>query len=364
MTAGAGDDDVARLESFLASELDVDVVGTELLQDGLNRSIAISTADESRAFVLRQRRKLPDASYIIDISDEFRVLQSLTGTPVPAPEPVLFCDDESLLGGRFFVMTALDGESIPLGSTLPERFQTPESRRRVGHLLVDTLADIHAVDTERFEGSCKHVPPRDQIERSVDRLDVAAAETKLDLSALRDVARWLREHVPADSRTTLVHGDYRPGNVLFEGTDQPAVGGVIDWETALLGDPLTELGYLLLRWRDDGDPVPALDDLVSRYPDSDAIGELRAMNEHGLAPFTSEPGSPTRRELVARYEDRTGYSFDHRQFYLALAAFMLATVWVDLHRHDAESGSASEREPYIAYMTMLAESIVDGTFDL
>ena len=364
MTAGLEGYDSARLESSLASELEADVVGTRLLQDGLNRSIAVSTPDEDPAFVLRQRRKLRDAGYIIDLDDEYAVLEGLLETPVPAPEPLLFCGDESILGGRFFLMTALDGESVPLGSRLPERFQTPAARRRVANLLVDTLADIHSLDVEAFGNPCEHVTPRDQLERSVDRLDVAAAETELDLSALREVAAWLRENAPTGVRTTLVHGDYRPGNVLFDGTTRPEVGGVIDWETALLGDPLTEVGYLLLRWRDEGDPTPDLDELEARYPDSDAVAELQAANERGLAPFTSAPGSPSRRELVARYEEQTGFSFDDWRFYLGLAAFMLATVWVDLHRHDVTAGASSDREPYIEYVTMLAESIVDGAFDL
>jgi aminoglycoside phosphotransferase (APT) family kinase protein len=277
---------------------------------------------------------------------------------------VLFCDDASIVGDSFFLATRLDGATVPLGSDLPERFRNPPSRGKVAELLIDTLAEVHSLDVGPFEDVCERQTPLEQVALATDRLDEAAGVTGRERPTLRAVGQWLRRNAPPSPTTTLVHGDFRPGNVLFAGTDEPEITGVLDWETAMLGDPLTELGYLLLRWRDDGDPTPPLGGLEARYADEDALGDLREANEHGLAPFTAEAGSPTRRELVARYEDETAISFENERFYRAHAAFMLATIWEDLHRYRIEAGDESGFEPLVDYMTMVADSVVSGEFRL
>lgn len=361
MTEAGTDPETAALESSLAAELGVEVTGTEVLGDGLNLLIAVSTA--SGEYVVRRPNELREASYIIDLEDEYGVMQRLQDTSIPVPEPVLFCEDEAVLGDSFFVMTALDGEAVQLGEDLPERLQNPRARRRVAQLLVDTLAEIHSLPVVPFEEVCERHTPRGQVVRTLDRLDAATRVTGHDPPALRAVGEWLERNAPVEPETTLLHGDFRPGNVLLAG-ERPEVAGVLDWETALLGDPLTELGYLLLRWRDDGDPTPPLGELEARYPNSDALRQLRARNERGLSPFTNRAGSPSRRELVARYEQKTGRSFENDRFYRALAAFMLATVWEDLHRHRREAGLSSDWEPHVEYVAMLAESIVSGELRL
>ncbi|WP_276257058.1 phosphotransferase family protein [Halomontanus rarus] len=364
MTEVDVDFDIAELESSLSAALDVTVVETEVLHDGLNLSLAISTANEERAYVLRRPNKLRHTEAFNDLKQEYGVMRRLEQTAVDAPEPVLVCEDESVIGDPFLVMTHLDGVSIPLGSYLPDRFQTPASRERVATRLIETLADVHTVDVDPFADVCERATPREQVARTTARLEAATAVTGHEPPALWDVAEWLRRNAPSDSETALVHGDYRPSNVLFAGADRPEIAGVLDWETAFLGDPLTELGYLLLRWRDEGDPTPSLDELEARCSNDDAIRDVRETNERGLAPFTNEPGSPSRRELVARYEDETGLSFENQRFYRALAAFMLATVWEDLHRYQIEAGAESDQEPHIDYMSMIARSIVSGEFKL
>lgn len=181
---------------------------------------------------------------------------------------------------------------------------------------------------------------------------------------MRSVADWLLEHAPDDPATALVHGDFRPGNLLYADASTPRVTGVLDWETATLGDPLTDLGYLLLRWRDEGDPTPSIDELESRYGASESIEQLRARNEDGMAPFTAKAGSPTRRELVDRYETATGFAFEHDRFYRAHGALMLAAIWEDFHRLRVEADEPSDWPPHVDYVAMLADSIVGGDLEL
>lgn len=352
------DADTASLASYLETELRASVRETEVLHDGLNLNVAVETA-EGR-YVARRPNKLRETALFNGVADEYRILELLDDTAVPAPSPVLLCEDPSVLERPFLVTTYVDGEAVPLGTDLPERFRSPMGRRAVAHLLVDTLAAVHGVEPGPFEAVCEHKTARQQVDDALDRVDAAAAATGRPFADLRAVGERLLAAAPEHRTTTLVHGDLRPGNVLFAGDDEPRVGGVLDWETAMLGDPLTELGYLLLRWRDDGDPTPSVEELAERYPDNGALADLRETNERGLCPFSAEAGSPGRADLLARYEDATGTTIDHGQFYVAHAAFMLATVWADLHRVAVETDRDSDKEPYVDYMAAMAELALDG----
>jgi aminoglycoside phosphotransferase (APT) family kinase protein len=352
--------DTAALESYLSRELDENVVDIEVLDESLNLSLAVSTADEENAYVLRRPTRLRHTDVFNDLRAEYRLLERLEDAAVPTPTPISFCEDGSIVGDSFFVTTFLEGESIPMGSTLRERFPTAHARREVATGLVDALAEIHALEAGPFEDATQRHTPLEQVDRAVDRLDRAREVTGRELPTLRAVAEWLRENAPSDRQTALVHGDFKPGNVLLEGTDDPEVTGVLDWEAAMVGDPRTELGYLLLYWRDEGDPTPPVDEIAARYSSESAIGDLRDLADDGFYPFTTLPGSPDRAELVARYEDRTGIAFDDGRYFRAHAALMLATVWEDLHRYCLETGVESHYEPLVDYMAATATDIVDG----
>lgn len=351
--------DLAALERYLDGELDESVTGVEVLQDGLNLVVAVSTTEADPSYVVRRPNKLRGTYYMNPLEREFELMGRLEPTPVDAPAPVLFCGDESVLGEPFVVVTHLDGEVVPLGSGLPPRFRNPGARTALADRLIDTLGVIHGLDTGPFETVCNRVTPRERVVRAADRFESLASVTGHDPLALDDVADWLRRNAPENGETRLVHGDFRPGNLLFSGDETPSVAGVLDWETARLGDPLTDLGYLLLRWRDEGDPVPSLSALEERGVDGSTLGDLRETNERGLAPFTSNPGSPDRPELMARYEDRTTVTVENERYYRVQAAFLLALVWADLHRYRVEAGEDSDREPWVDYMLLLARAIID-----
>lgn len=358
------DFDVDSLRSYLSSKLGGAVTGFEVLHDGLNLSIAFSIADDGSTYVLRRPNELRDSESFIDVTNEYDVLHRLRDTPIPAPEPVLVCENQSVIGDSFLVMTYLDGVTVPLGEYLPERFRNPANRWRIAATLVDTLAALHSVDVRPFADVCERRSPLDQVAESTERLEEASRETGHEPPAIWDVADWLRGNAPPDPGTVLCHGDFRPANVLFGGTDRAELSGVLDWETAFIGNPLTELGYLLLRWRDDGDPTLPLGDIRAKYANGSRIRKVVEWNEYGLAPFTNQPGSPSRKELVTRYEATTGKSFENERFHLGLAAFMLVAVWEDIYRHQLEEGASSDWEPRIDYMSSLANSVIRGNYPL
>ncbi|PSQ58677.1 phosphotransferase family protein [Halobacteriales archaeon SW_7_71_33] len=351
------------LGSYLARRLDcaVTATGVTVLNDGLNLTLSVSTTRGE--YVVRRPNEFRSTPLFADLRVEYEALERLADASVPVGRPVLLCEDESVLGGPFLVREHLPGETVPLGSALPERFRNPDARRAFAERVIDGLVAVHSVPVEPFADVCEHVPPGEQLERTVEWLTAARAATDLDPLRVDDVVDRLREVVPPDPETTLVHGDYRPGNLLFAPTAEPTITGVIDWETVALGDPLTELGYLLLRWRDPGDPAPSLDPIEARHPAA-AVESLRAWAERGMAPFTSEPGSPTRAELVDRYERETGTAAENLGFHVGLSALGLLTVWANLYRERAEDAGVDATLPArIDYVSLLAHSVLTGATD-
>lgn len=363
MTDSLPEADVPALRATLAAVLDDPVTAVDCLGDGVNLVLSVRT--ESERYVCRRPSALRDAPYMNDLRSEYAVLQGLERTPVPSPTPVAFVDDVEPLGGPFVVTEYVPGEVVPLGDDLPERFGTEAAHDATAEGLVAALSAVHAAPVDRFAGDLDRVSLGEMVEQSADRGVAATAETDRDGSRLRSLADRLRESVPTDPDVALVHGDFRPGNVCFAGRDRPRVAGVLDWETALIGDPLTDLGYLLLRWRDAGDPTPDVDAIAVRYPDADdeTLAALRRANDRGIAPFTSVSGSPSRETIVERYEARTGRAFSDRRFYVALGALGLATVWEDLHRRRVAAGERSDFEPYADYAVELGELVLDGALD-
>jgi aminoglycoside phosphotransferase (APT) family kinase protein len=121
---------------------------------------------------------------------------------------------------------------------------------------------------------------------------------------------------------------------------------------------------MLLRWRDEGDPTPPVEETAARHPDTDVTEELTGDDAPGVAPYTTRPGSPTRRELTERYETATGIPFEHDRFYRTLAAFDLAAIWENIYREQLGSDSAGQWEPSIEYLLLVGESIACGDHTL
>jgi len=356
------DVDTTELEAFLAAELDAAVTGVEVIADGLNLVATVTTtaSGDTPAYTLRSPRMLRESGLFVDLRAEYEVLERLASTPVPAPEPVRF------LGGGplerpFYVATYLPGEPFPWGDPLPEQFRTPDVRDGIATRVVETLAAVHGVDTRPFASVCPASSPLEQVEATTARLDAVTEATGHELAGLRAVADRLRERAPTDHERTLVHGDFRPGNLLFGAEGPPRVTGVLDWETVMLGDPLTELGYLLLDWREGTEwPDPSV---LDRHPDTPGMERVRELHRDGLTPFTTRAGSPSAAELVTRYESLTGRQFEHGGFHRALAAVGLATVWADIHRHGVVAGEQDPVEalPAVEYVGRVAAAALDET---
>lgn len=358
------DVDTERLTTYLSEHLDAPVIDTAVLEVGLNRVFRVATADDPQAYVVRQPTGGRDNEGFIDIATEHALTDRLKATPVPVPGVVHFCEDESVLGSPFSVIEYVEGGSIDWGASLPEGYRDERFRERLGRLFIDTLADLHSVDTGLFTDVCGQVRPQEQVSRNVAQLETATRATGHNSDTLWRVADWLQANAPERSEITLVHGDYKPDNVFLTWRNEPNVSAVVDWETAKLRDPRTELGYLLFYWREEKDPLLAMDELEARHPAS-IMANIYERERKGFWPFTKRRGSPSRREMVERWERSTGFAYVNDHFYRAFGAFMLATVWEGLYANALERGEdVTGWEAHIEYVAELADAIADGDISM
>ncbi|MCF3167647.1 phosphotransferase family protein [Streptomyces californicus] len=238
-----------------------------------------------------------------DMAREYRVISGLHPTAVPVPEPLLLCEDDTVLGAPFYVMEYVEG--VPYRTAEQLAPLGPERTRAAVLGLVDTLVDLHAVapgavglgDFGRPEGFLER-----QLRRWGKQLDASRNRELAGVDALHaDLGRAL----PASPAPTVVHGDYRLDNVLL-GPDE-RIRAVLDWEMSTLGDPLTDLGLLVMYSSDLGLP------------------------ESPVSTTSGAPGHPSPGELIERYAARSGRDTSAISWYTAFAWFKLAVILEGIH---------------------------------
>lgn len=266
-----------------------------------NPTYALATIDRDgrpRQYVLRKRPAAAALPSAHRVDREFRVLRALQETDVPVPRVRVLCEDPAVLGSMFFVMDHVQGRLFS-DPTLPGC--TPVERKSIYNSMVDVLARMHAVDYAAL-GLADYGKPGDYLKRQVDlwTRQFQAAQTG-ELPSMQRLGNWLAANVPAAGRTTIVHGDYRPNNLLVHPTE-PRVLAVLDWELSTLGDPMCDLAYTCFCYYIDEAPV--------------GFG--------GADPVTL--GIPSEAEFVQRYCELTGQPVRDRTFYLALQLYKSAAI--------------------------------------
>lgn len=272
--------------------------------------------------VLRRppRPPLPPSAH--DVLREARLLRALADTPARVPDVLAVCDDESVIGSPFYVMELIDGDVIV--TDIPPAIDTPAERRRISEELIDALVEIHAVDWRAvgLEGFGK---PTGYLERQLRRFGGLWELNKTrEIAAVERVGAWLAENMPESGPATIVHGDFRLGNTIFAPGAPARLAGVLDWEMATIGDPLADVGYLCMMWTERGDPEKGL---------REALGAV-----------TRREGFPTREELIALYEQRSGRSMRDLRWYTALAVWK-SVVFMEGNYKRAVAGQTDD--PYL-----------------
>jgi aminoglycoside phosphotransferase (APT) family kinase protein len=272
--------------------------------------------------VLRRppRPPLPPSAH--DVLREARVLTAVQDTPVRVPRVLAVCDDESVLGVPFYVMEEVHGTVIT--NTIPPALDNPEQRERIGRELVEALAEIHDVDWQAcgLDGFGK---PSGYLERQLRRFGGLWEHNKTrELPRVQELADWLAANLPESPPATIVHGDYRLGNVMVADEAPARVVAIFDWEMATIGDPLADLGYLSVTWVEADDPE---DTMFS-----------------ALTAVTRAEGFQTRDELIALYEERTGRSMSDLRWYQTLALWKAAVFMEGNYKRFA---AGTTDDPYL-----------------
>lgn len=241
-----------------------------------------------------------------DMKREYRVMAGLAGTAVPVPRMLHQCADPEVLGQPFYVMELVQGhvcrEDLPAGYA-----DRPEQRRAVGEGLVAVLADLHAVDPGEV-GLADFGRPDGYLARQVSRWGRQWEATRIDgLQDLDLLAAGLGATVPEGGRTAIVHGDYRLDNTMLDPAEPGRVVAVLDWEMSTLGDPMADLGLLLVYWSQADD------------------GGERSISEVVPA-ATVLPGFPSREQVAQLYAARTGADLSSLPWCQAFGFFKLAVV--------------------------------------
>jgi aminoglycoside phosphotransferase (APT) family kinase protein len=306
--------DLGALEKLLG----VRIARAEQFKGGQSNPTYLLSAADGRRFVLRRKPpgKLLPSAHAID--REYRVISALHGAGFPVARPHLLCEDESVIGTAFYVMDYVEGrvlwdQGLP-GMTKPERFAIWDELNRV-------IAQLHSLDYRALglEGFGK---PGNYIERQIARWtkQYQASETE-PIAAMNELIAWLPKNIPAESASTVVHGDYRLDNVVFD-RSEPKILAVLDWELSTLGDPLADFAYHCMSWH-----IPP--------------GQFRGIAGLDLAAL----GIPGEAQYIRRYCDRTdrqGIDASHWDFYMAYNLFRIAAILQGIAKRVVDGTAASD----------------------
>ncbi|MCL4434849.1 MAG: phosphotransferase family protein [Actinobacteria bacterium] len=295
------------------------------------------TDARGNAYALRR----PPSSHILptahDMAREYRVISALASTLVPVAHPLALCEDVTVTGSPFYVMSFVEGtiirEAADCDGTLG-----PTDRTLASQSMVDTLVTLHSLDVDAI-GLGDLGPRESYIERQLKRWmgQYAASMDTLGKPAgpadpVRRAYDHLRASVPATQRTSLVHGDYRLDNIVLD--DNASVKAVLDWEICALGDPLADAGLLLVYWAEKTDESPLVE-----------------------SPATALEGFYSRDELIARYAQRSGLDAGNIEYYMAFGYWKLACILTGVYARYVSGAAGGDRtsvDRYAAIVEWLA----------
>jgi aminoglycoside phosphotransferase (APT) family kinase protein len=284
-----------------------------------------------RAWVLRRPPLGQVLATAHDMGREHRILEALAPTDVPVAPVVGLCTDVAVTGAPFYVMDFVDG-LVARDAEAAVALALP-ARTRAGEQIADVLARIHAVDPDAV-GLGDLGRQEGYIARQLKRWYGQWQQSKTrDLPVVDEVHAALAARIPEQGPAAIVHGDYRLDNCLLrpDGT----IAAVLDWELCTLGDPLADVGLLLVYWAEPGDRQPAL-----------------------IEAATTLDGFPSRAELIARYARESGRDVSHVEYYVAFGYWKLACILEGVYARykGGVMGSTSGFEAFAAQVEILARS--------
>jgi aminoglycoside phosphotransferase (APT) family kinase protein len=269
-----------------------------------------------------------------DMAREHKVVAALGPTEVPVAPVVGLCEDDAVIGAPFYVMEFVEGP-ILRGLAEAETFPDEGDRRAIGERVADTLVAIHAVDPDAV-GLGDLGRKEDYVARQLHRWQGQWEKSKTrELAAVDAVHERLAARIPEQGPATIVHGDYRLDNMIL--TPGGEVAAVVDWELCTLGDPLADVGLLMVYWPDAGGEEPI------------ALGQ----------PANLAPGFPSRAELRERYAERSGRDLAELDFFVALGYWKLAIILEGVYAR-YRAGGYGKADDGVEYFARLVERLADA----
>ncbi|HEX5449463.1 MAG TPA: phosphotransferase family protein [Gaiellaceae bacterium] len=288
----------AKVEAFLdARGLGEGPITSTRIGDGGGSNFTFLIERGGERYVLRRPPRPPLPPTAHDMVREANLQEAIRAAGFTRlAELLAVCEDESVLGVPFYVTRYIDGHVIT--QTLPPGID----RRRLGEDLVDALVEIHAADvtTPKLAAFAR---TGSYLERQVKRFAQLWELNKTrELPAVDEVSATLARELPDPLPSTVVHGDFRLGNMMVARDEPTRIEAVLDWEMGAIGDPRADVGYLLATYSEPGG----------------------AQNPLGSSPVTAEPGFPTRAELAQRYAEQSGRAVEPLAWFEALALWKAA----------------------------------------
>lgn len=298
--------DVTSFSKWASSDPDLprDEPQVRQFSNGKANLTYLLTYPDGTELVLRRPPLGPVATGSHDMSREYRVLSRLWRSFPLAPRALAYCDDHEVIGSDFVVMERRPG--IVVRDSVPEIFgggDDPAANRALSTVVIDTLAELHAVDPAQCDlGDLGH--PDGFLQRQVDGWGERWERAKDEPNPVaEEVGKWLRSNIPDSGKPTLLHNDWRLDNMAVTPEDPGRAAAVYDWDMATRGDPLADLGTLLATWYEPGEAPSSLNPMPT-----DARGWMR------------------RPEAISRYADRSGRNLDGIDWYVVFGTWKLAVV--------------------------------------
>jgi aminoglycoside phosphotransferase (APT) family kinase protein len=327
--------DQSRLEAWFAREVGgaQPPLSFERISGGRSNLTYGVTDAGGRRWALRRPPLGKRLASAHDMAREHRILAAMAPTDVPVPPVVAMCEDEAVNGAPFYVMDFVDGPILRTRQEAEAEFDAGD-RKAIGERVVETLVAIHAVDPEAV-GLGKLGKRQDYIARQLHRWHGQWERSKTrELELVDDVHRRLAERIPEQGPATIVHGDYRLDNMIL--SPEGEIAAVVDWELCTLGDPLADVGMLLVYWSEPGDELMPLFD-----------------------PPTTASGFPNRDFVRARYAELSGRDLGEIDFYVALACWKLAVILEGVFSRYAAGQYGKVAEGYQQFASVV-ERLAEG----
>ena len=317
--------DKTALQEYLRSEIEGfhgEMTVTQFTAGQSNPTFNLSAGGQH--YVLRKKPpgKLLPSAHAVD--REYRVMAALANTPVPVPQMLALCMDRNVIGTEFYVMEMVNGQVFQ-DPSLPEL--TPEKRRKFYESFAQTLASLHTVNVDAI-GLSDFGRPEGFLERQVIRWSKQYRSTETEqINSMNLLMTWLIKNLPDNEEATIVHGDYRPGNVVA-GEDNPTIKAILDWELSTLGHPLADIGYVCALYHADVLPT----------------GKLKGLDYEVL-------GIPTEQEFLQLYCHYSGRAeISEHLFFVVFSLFRSAAIIQGVYKRGLDGNASSERALELGYL--------------